>query len=467
MRPSLALPLCLLTSSLLAAGALAQPAPPGTPSGLTGAPASADPAYVPIAHQPTSAEITAVLERVRAYVDSATPARLVDRQTQQEITDFSTPNPNAGLERDPGHPFQIASYEWGVAYAGMLSAAEATGDARFSDFVARRFALIGRALPLFRALPAGSGPPFRNPLRGLLAPQRLDDIGAMDAALIKARRAGVGPDLQAVIDTAAAYLGSGQFRLPDGTLARHWPVPESVWADDMYMSVPALAQMGKLTGDRRYTDDAVRQVLQISQRLFEPAKGIFRHGWISSNPDSLDVHWARANGWCMMALCELLDVLPADHPGRGPVLALLRAHIRGVASLQSGAGLWHQLLDRPDSYLETSASAMFVYSIAHAIDQGWISPALGTIAQTGWNAVAGKVNAQGQVEGTCVGSNFALDLPYYYFRPTSPLAAHGYGPTLLAGAEMLRLLQSGHLAANPEVGSIYFMEKSDVGKIQR
>ena len=100
---------------------------------------------------------------MRAYVDSATPARLVDRQTQQEITDFSTPNPNAGLERDPGHPFQIASYEWGVAYAGMLSAAEATGDARFSDFVARRFALIGRALPLFRALPAGSGPPFRCP----------------------------------------------------------------------------------------------------------------------------------------------------------------------------------------------------------------------------------------------------------------------------------------------------------------
>ena len=135
----------------------------------------------------------------------------------------------------------------------MLSAAEATGDPRaFSDFVASRLALMGHALPLFRALPAGSGPPFRNPLRGLIAPQRLDDIGAMDAAFIKARRAGVGPDLQPVIDTAAAYLSSGQFRLPDGTLARHWPVPEAVWADDMAaMSVPALAQMGKLTGERQ------------------------------------------------------------------------------------------------------------------------------------------------------------------------------------------------------------------------
>jgi rhamnogalacturonyl hydrolase YesR len=391
----------------------------------------------------------------------------VDRQTQQEITDFSAPNPNAVLERDAGHPFMLASYEWGVTYAGMLSAADATGDARFRDFVARRFTLIGRALPGFRAQPAGNGPPFRNPLRGLIAPQRLDDIGAMDAALIKARRAGVGPDLEPVITTAADYLSHGQFRLPDGTLARHWPIPEAVWADDMYMSVPALAQMGKLTGEARYYDDAVRQVLQISQRLFEPAKGIYRHGWISTNSDSLDIHWARANGWCMMAMSELLDVLPADHPGRDQVLALLRAQIRGVAALQSGLGLWHQLLDRPDSYLETSASAMFTYSIAHAIDQGWIAPAYGTIAQTGWNAIAGKVNARGQVEGTCVGTNFALDLPYYYFRPASPLAAHGYGPTLLAGAEMLRLLGSERIAVNPEVGSIYFLPKADVSKIQR
>ena len=463
MRSFPALALCCLAALLPAASGRAQP----PPSGLTGAPASLDPAYVPLAHQPTAAEITAVMDRVRAYVDSATPARLVDRQTQQEITDFTAPNPNAGLERDPAHPFQLASYEWGVLYAAMLSATEATGDARYRDFVARRFALIGHALPLFRAQPATGGPPFRNPLRGLIAPQRLDDIGAMDAALIKARRAGVGPDLEPTIATAAAYLGAGQFRLADGTLARHWPIPETVWADDMYMSVPALAQMGKLTGEARYYDDAVRQVLQISGRLFVPAKGLYRHGWVSSNPDHLDVHWARANGWCMMAMSELLDVLPEGHPGRGPVLALLRAQVRGVAALQSELGLWHQLLDRPDSYLETSASAMFVYSIAHAIDQGWISPAYGTIAQTGWNAVAGKVNAQGQVEGTCVGTNFALDLPYYYFRPTSVLAAHGYGRTLLAGAEMLRLLKSDRIAVNPEVGSIYFMTKADAAKVQR
>jgi rhamnogalacturonyl hydrolase YesR len=298
-------------------------------------------------------------------------------------------------------------------------------------------------------------------------PHALDDIGAMSAALIKARIAGVGPDLQGVISTAEAYLTHGQFRLSDGTLARQWPVPDTVWADDMYMSVPALAQMGRLTGDPAYYDDAVRQVRQIGERLFEPSKGIFRHGWISGNPDSIDIHWARANGWCMMAMVELLDVLPADHPGRADVLKLLKAQIAGVAPLQSSLGLWHQLLDRPDSYLETSASAMFVYSIAHAIDQGWISPVYGSLAQVGWNGLTTKINARGQVEGTCVGTNFALDLPYYYYRPASALAAHGYGPVLLAGSEMIRLLKNPAFAVRQEYGSTYLMSKEEAAGIRR
>ena len=461
----------LITAALFAAPlGYAQDRPPGAPIGplgFGGAPAPTDPAYQPIAHQTNAAEVAAVLGRVLAYVDSATPSRLVDRKTGQEITDFTTPNPNTSFERDPQHPFGVVGYEWGVAYAGMLAAADATGDPRFSAFVSSRMALIAHALPAFGTPPPGGGQPFRNPVRGLVAPGALDDIGAMDAAIIKARIAGVGPDLKPVIDTAAKFISHGQFRLPDGTLARHWPVPESVWADDMYMSVPALAQTGKLTGDTRYYDDAIRQVRQIADHLFEPAKGIFRHGWISSNPDSLDVHWGRANGWCMMAMVELLDVLPPDYPGRDDVLALLRAQIRGLAALQSGSGLWHQLLDRPDSYLETSASAMFVFSIARAIDRGWISPVYGTIAQTGWNAVAGKVNAKGQVEGTCVGTNFALDFPYYYFRPASPLAPHGYGPVLLAGAEMLRLLKNDAVALKPQVGSIYFMPKADAANVRR
>ena len=69
----------------------------------------------------------------------------------------------------------------------------------------------------------------------------------MCAALVKARRTGVGPDLMPVIQAWSDYIAHRQFRLADGTLARQRPQPESLWADDLYMSVPALAQMGALT----------------------------------------------------------------------------------------------------------------------------------------------------------------------------------------------------------------------------
>jgi rhamnogalacturonyl hydrolase YesR len=79
----------------------------------------------------------------------------------------------------------------------------------------------------------------------------------MWAAMIKAPRAGVGSDLRPVVDN---YVSSTQLRLADGTLARNRSMPESPWLDDLYMSVPCLAQAGKLTGDSRYFDDAARQI---------------------------------------------------------------------------------------------------------------------------------------------------------------------------------------------------------------
>ena len=224
---------------------------------------------------------------------------------------------------------------------------------------------------------------------------------------------------------------------------------DSIWLDDLYMSVPALAQMGKLTGDRKYYDDAVKQVMQFAERMFNPQLGLYMHGWIAGMTVHPEFHWARANGWALLAKTELLDVLPEDHPGRPAVLKLLRAHIRGLQAVQGPNGLWHQLLDRNDSYLETSASAIYTYCIAHAINRGWIDPlAYGPTALLAWNAVATKVNAQGQVEGTCVGTGMGFDPAFYYYRPQSVRAAHGYGPVLLAGAEMIKLIKSDRAVIN-------------------
>jgi len=166
------------------------------------------------------------------------------------------------------------------------------------------------------------------------------------------------------------------------------------------------------------------------------------HGWVESMTEHPEFRWARANGWAFMTEVELLDVLPENHPLRPQILDLLKRHAKGLANYQSGTGFWHQLLDREDSYLETSATAIYAYSYAKAINRGWIDQkAYAPMTLLAWNAVSTKVNQKGQVEGTCVGTGMAFDPAFYYYRPTSAFAAHGYGPVLLAGAEVLTLLK--------------------------
>ncbi len=120
----------------------------------------------------------------------------------------------------------------------------------------------------------------------------------------------------------------------------------------------------------------------------------------------------------------------------------MKAHIQGLAATQSGEGFWHQLLDRNDSYLETSATAIYAHCIAHAINRGWIDrKAYAPMALLAWNAVSTKVNEKGQVEGTCVGTGMAFDPAFYYYRPINVYAAHGYGPVILAGASIYKLIK--------------------------
>jgi unsaturated rhamnogalacturonyl hydrolase len=417
----------------------------------------------PIPYGPAKAEeVKAILDKVRNYLETTTPMRVIDSKTKETITDFSKPNFNATIE--PG-TYRIISYEWGVTYSGMLLAGDVTGDTRFTDYATNRIKFVADLAPYFKRL-YKTNPQNSNPLRAVIDPRALDDAGSMCAAMIKVARRGIKADIRPLIDNYINYISTKEYRLPDGTLARSRPHLNTLWLDDLYMSVPALAQMGKLTGDKRYYDDAVKQVLQFSKRMFNHDKGLFMHGWVQEMDVHPEFYWGRANGWGMLTMCELLDVLPANHPGRPAILKLLREHIRGIANCQSGSGFWHQLLDRNDSYNETSATAIYTYCIAHAINKGWIDPiAHGPMVMLAWNALSTKVNAQGEVEGTCVGTGMGFDPAFYYYRPTSPIAAHGYGPVLLAGAEILNLLKNYQVVIN-ETSVMFYHNNVDWKNLQ-
>jgi rhamnogalacturonyl hydrolase YesR len=391
--------------------------------------------------------IIKTIDRIFNYLDRTTPAQLINKTTGAAVTNVSQLDTNTIIKQGD---FRLYSYEWGVTYSALLLAAETTGDKKYSTYVKKRFDFMSQWLPQVKQkIPANiirRNNLFSQPIN----PRALDDAGAVCASMIKAMNSGlIGAELRPQVDVYIDFIANKEYRLSDGTLARNRPQKNTLWLDDLYMGVPSIAQMGKLTGDNKYFDDAVRQIRQFTERMFNKEKGVFMHGWVESMEPHPGFYWARANGWALMAMTELLDVLPESHSGRSFVLDQFRQHVKGLASYQSGSGFWHQLLDRTDSYLETSATAIYAYCIAHACNKGWIDPkAYAAMAMLAWNAVATKINAQGQVEGTCVGTGMAFDPAFYYHRPVNVFAAHGYGPALLAGAEIYRMVNKNAFKIN-------------------
>lgn len=393
---------------------------------------------------PKTEAVKAVLDRVFNYLDAATPMGYVDRKSGREVL-LNAIDTNTIVT--PGD-FRLTSYEWGVTYSGMLEAGAATGDKKFTDYTNKRVDFILASLPAFRKL-YQQYPKRSNPFSQPIAPHALDDAGAVCAAMIKTLRNGGNAAIRPLADHYINYIATKEFRFSDGTLARNRPQKNTLWLDDLYMAVPALAQMGKLTGNKKYFDDAVNQIELFSTRMFNKDLNVYMHGWVEEMKVHPEFHWARANGWALMAMAELLDVLPQDHPGWAEVLAQFQAHAKGLAYFQTGQGFWHQLLDKNDSYLETSATAIYAYCFARGVNKGWLdAKAYAPAALLAWNAVATKVNDKGQVEGTCVGTGMAFDPAFYYYRPVNVYAAHGYGPVLLAGAEVINLLKNFEFEIN-------------------
>ena len=412
----------------------------------------------PVQYEPASEEqIIETLTRVRDYLAETTPMVLLEEGTENEVTDIAGYSGDTEFEAGD---FRLVSYEWGVTYAGMQLAGEVTGDESFTNYSTERLNFLADVVEAHRKK-LEENPTLETPVESLIHPGALDDAGAMSAAMIKAVRSGYNDEekLDWLINNLVGYIHNDQFRFEDGTLARNRPQDNTLWLDDLFMSVPALAQMGEHTGEQKYFDDAVKQVKQFAERMFDEEKGIYFHGWVKAMEDKPRFHWGRANGWALMAKVELLEVLPEDHPGYDDVLEQLRAHIKGLAKYQSGEGRWHQLLDKTDSYLETSATAIYAYSVARAINRGWVDEkSYGPMVLLAWNSVSNQVNERGQVEGTCVGTGMAFDPAFYYHRPINVYAAHGYGPVILAGAEVLELTRTHNVGINDSGLQVYGKE---------
>jgi rhamnogalacturonyl hydrolase YesR len=328
------------------------------------------------------------------------------------------------------------AYVNGVLDIGMLQLGHVLHDDKYINFAVNNFNFIFSNLDFFsKKFKAGNHHTEYTPLFRMGS---LDDCGAMGAALIEVNNITHKQAYRDYINKAAKYISTGQDRLADSTLARDHPRKMTIWGDDLYMGVSFLARMGKLTGDEKYFDDAIKQVEHFNKYLYDPATGLMFHTWYSDVKMNGVAHWGRANGWIMMAQTNLLENLPENNPKRAELIHLLLRQIVGESRYQDPSGLWHQILDKPDSYLETSVTAMFVYSIAKAVNEGWIPHSYLSIAKQGWKGLLTKINKFGEIENVCVGTGIEDDINFYYTRPKELNNLHALGPVLLAGSELLK-----------------------------
>lgn len=190
-------------------------------------------------------------------------------------------------------------------------------------------------------------------------------------------------------------------RTSDGFLLMNL-VDKEIWIDEVYPVCGPLARLGTMMGRADWVDDAYHQLLVCDQRLADPATGLLRHVWAETPPHFLEPGtWSRGIGWFIGAAVDVLQATPAHREApelRGRLLRVLRA----IASRQASDGLLHDVIDDPNSPLETTGTLLFVYGVVRLFQLGHIAAgdALITAADRGLRAVAAEVEADGRV-GKC------------------------------------------------------------------
>lgn len=255
---------------------------------------------------------------------------------------------------------------------------------------------------------------------------------------------------ESMIDVAnyiSDYIKNKQQRLDNGMFFRVSPgtyQDNTIWADDLYMSVPFLCRYYTFTGQKEFLEDAVNQILCFKEYLYMPEKKLMGHVYNLNYNLNTRVPWGRGNGWVLFSFSELLAVLPENHEKREILLDFFRELCVGVLSHQDEYGMWHQLVNDPDSYRETSCTAMFICAFARGVRNGWLEKKFADSTLKGWNALCNyAIDGKGNVYGVCLGSRYSFRPEYYKHEllwHTNDL--HGTGIVMLAGVEVNKLIEA-------------------------
>ncbi len=345
----------------------------------------------------------------------------VDRRLIRRVAEWVTAHPVTAWNNDWGETLQLY---------GLLQVGQVLSEPRYVDYVRewllRRLAAGLEVLPAHQVL---DGHHYRYGRQM----QINGYCGSWGANLI-VPHFHTEPQVAAFARRLADYILYEAARTAEGGL-KHGGWIETYWVDTLYYSVPGLAMHAAWTGADIYRADAAKQLLCHAGVLQSPS-GLFYHccdqvrGWRSA------VLWGRGNGWVLMSGVEWLSWAPPDDPWRVEVEQLMRSLIKALVPLQGKSGLWHTVLDDPSTYEEVSATAMFAFGLARAVQLGLVSPTVQGAVSRAVQALSAYVTSEGAVTGVSGGTDPGD--PAHYRQVPVGTYPWGTGAWLLAMAEAIR-----------------------------
>jgi len=235
--------------------------------------------------------------------------------------------------------------------------------------------------------------------------------------------------------------------------------PHQMWLDGLYMGETFAAEYAATFNDKKKFDDIANQFIVMEKYARDPKTGLLYHAWDESklqrwaNPTTglAPNFWGRGMGWYGMALVDVLDYFPSDHPKRKELIAILQRFATAVKNIQDPAsGCWYQVLDqgsREGNYLEASASAMFTYALAKGVRMNYLDKNFSSVAKKGFEGMVKnfiETDDQGLIHLTKVvsvgglGGNPYRDGSYAYYlsEPLRTDDLKGVGPFIQASIEV-------------------------------
>ncbi|MGD9264268.1 MAG: glycoside hydrolase family 88 protein [Lysobacterales bacterium] len=261
------------------------------------------------------------------------------------------------------------------------------------------------------------------------------------------------------INTLAAQLADHP-RTSEGAFWHKKRYPNQLWLDGVYMGMPFLAGVGVMEGDEHKIEEAVREFAIARSHLRDENTGLYYHAWdearvqewADSETGRSRYFWGRGLGWYAMALVDILDVIPAELTElREPLIANVRELADDLLRCQDETGTWYQILDMPDepgNYREASASSMFTYFLAKAVNRGYLPDSYAAAARKSYAGLVDEfiaVYADGSfnLSNICevAGLGYGRDGSYRYYMSERVVSndPKGLAPAIMAGVQVARL----------------------------